>query len=512
MQITSKSFWLPLNQSSPNSVVDAISNAAISIPKGSAVAINCAAFRGSPAVSENLVNDLTNITCAKLSIFKTNALGALLYSGTVAFADFNNPSCSFANFNTQQDFQFGFKLTSDETNWTLGSGWNGAIWFSIEVLTTNGPVILGIGTGSVFATGDTAGETVVNNPTYLTAAQIAAAYDALGTAATARAAAIAAAQAYTNAAVPQFFANSSDFPETGVTGVLYVAINGSGTAPALYLWSGSAYVSVGKEGVLSLGGATGAITLGSGLSISGGVLSSSGGGGGGSPTGFQIGLEAYWTLNNTLVDATGNGNLLALVGSGSAFITDPVIGGGVKAFSSCDSSSVFRHLVSSSVFCTGPWSLRLGFLLNTGVGLPSYPSLFQTNSGAPTSHSVQYVLGSHGGGDQATNRLNWNNSGLFLGTDQAPTTGVWHQILLTFDPTLGLSWYLDDASALVYQDTSWGDLTFAALVLGAGVSGGCNALLKEVGLWNLCFSSSDALSLWNSGTLLTYSQLSTSTE
>jgi hypothetical protein len=172
--ITNKTFWLPLDQTSNQEVVDAVSGNSISIPIGNAVGVNCAAFFGDPKTAANL-DSLTGVTSMTLSIHKSDASGDLLYQGTVASASFNNPGCTYANWGNQSDYQFGFALAPTDTNWSI-TGTSQNIWWSINAQTANGPVLLGTGVGTIFLSGLSATpSTVVNDPTYLTADQVAAA-------------------------------------------------------------------------------------------------------------------------------------------------------------------------------------------------------------------------------------------------------------------------------------------------------------------------------------------------
>jgi hypothetical protein len=173
MQLTAKTFWLPLNQATQEDVVDAVSNAAMAIPTGNAVTINCAAFTGDPSVAANL-DTITNVTSATLDIYQNNAAGTLLYEGTVPYASFNNPVCTYANWSTQADYQFGFQLTPTQTNWTISSPATELdIWWSITLQTSAGPITIGQGAGTVYLSGlSETPSTVVNNPTYYTAAQV----------------------------------------------------------------------------------------------------------------------------------------------------------------------------------------------------------------------------------------------------------------------------------------------------------------------------------------------------
>jgi hypothetical protein len=176
MQLAAKTFWLPLNQATTNQVVDAVSNAAMAIPTGNAVNINCACFTGDPSVAANL-DSITNVSSATLDIYLNNAQGTLLYQGTVASSAFNNVGCTYANWSQQQDYQFGFQLTPTQTNWTISAPATAiTIWWSITLQTTAGPITIGQGAGSVYLSGlSQTPSTVVNNPTYMTGAQVTAA-------------------------------------------------------------------------------------------------------------------------------------------------------------------------------------------------------------------------------------------------------------------------------------------------------------------------------------------------
>jgi len=178
MQIRGKSFWLALNQSSGNSTTDAFSGSQVAIPRGNWVRFLCALFVGDPTKAANFVDDISNIQSATLVIRKSSATGDLLYQATQAFAAFDNPACAFADWASRASRQFSFLLTDAQTNWTLGGGWDGTIYFVVGLVTAaEGPITVASGKGSVFEDGiGDAPDTVVENPAYLTEAQSDARY------------------------------------------------------------------------------------------------------------------------------------------------------------------------------------------------------------------------------------------------------------------------------------------------------------------------------------------------
>lgn len=198
------------------------------------------------------------------------------------------------------------------------------------------------------------------------------------------------------------------------------------------------------------------------------------------------GCVAYWTLDNTLTDATGNG--YTLTNNGATYTASGKINGTYDFDGSNDYLS--SSLLISNSPCTFSCWVKWGGKTST----------------------VNAILGTYtsGGSVGMSLLINTNGTVIFQGglsntTSSAISSGVWYHIVGVRTTTQTIL-YLDGSAVATLTGSPNSTQTST---LSIGRSGDYNGwyfdgTIDEVGIWNRALSSTEVSQLWNSRNGLQY--------
>jgi hypothetical protein len=217
------------------------------------------------------------------------------------------------------------------------------------------------------------------------------------------------------------------------------------------------------------------------------------GGGGGSST-LWDGLEAYWTLDNTTDDATGNGHNLTLFNGltyGSGVINEGL------DFDNVNDYATAITLGSAFSAPTSAHSYSAWVYPPTTAGI--YDFIIQNgNNGMGTSLVLQ----------QNKVRFVYRGANSVIGGSNDPiNTGQWNHVVSTYDGAGNLNIYVNgvlDFSTSI----SWTDGTGTCnTVIGSylGTNHYMNGEVDEVGAWTRELTPTEVTELYNGGSALQFS-------
>jgi len=226
---------------------------------------------------------------------------------------------------------------------------------------------------------------------------------------------------------------------------------------------------------------------------------------GGGSLGLQTNLGSFFSLDNTLADATGN--VTNLTNNGTVTFVSPP-GGGLPAVTNCAkfvsaSSQFLSHADATGINVAGiDFSLQFWFFVTA-----STKTFATKNSGGFGSreYGLDYPFGS--GGSNPV-RADINNS-LTLTTANF-STNAWHHAVLTYNATTkGAILYVDGSSAAT---GTAGNNPAGTSQLNLGADGSNTPLydgnLALFGTWrSRILSAGDVTLLFNSGAGLSYAAM-----
>ncbi len=147
MQLTPRSFWFSLNQTGWVKLSDALTGAALTLPRANTTRFLFGFFNGDIRRADKFASDLSNVQSCTLVLRRSDETGDLLYVRTLTASEFHNPSCSYSAWSSQSDWQVGFELSSQETNWEPLPDWDERLWIAVEIMLADGSeVTVGHGT------------------------------------------------------------------------------------------------------------------------------------------------------------------------------------------------------------------------------------------------------------------------------------------------------------------------------------------------------------------------------
>lgn len=227
---------------------------------------------------------------------------------------------------------------------------------------------------------------------------------------------------------------------------------------------------------------------------------------GSSSLGLQTNLGAFYSLDNTLSDSTGNVTDLTN-NNVVTFVSPP--GAGLSAVSQCGnfvsgSSQYLSHANDTNLNIVGQdfslqcWFYTTGntvtFVSKNSGGFGSIEYALSYTFGTGASNPVQGAVGNYG----ALTSANVANS-------------VWRHVILTFNNTSKATvLYVDGASAATSTGSGTGPGGTSQFNIGATGGPGTymNGNLALVGVWkNRILSAGDVTALYNSGNGLSYAAM-----
>ena len=214
-------------------------------------------------------------------------------------------------------------------------------------------------------------------------------------------------------------------------------------------------------------------------------------------------LVAWWDLNNSTVDQTGNGYTLTSHAN-SAFALDPVFS---SIYTARINASALSYLSNSAISLVGPWSVTaMWYAIDNGQSA-EYPSVLALGDNG--GNYLTEPIGDHtSSGGWIYSNAEAANYGQF---NSAPLTS-WNQSVITNDPAKGMCWYINGVKVF-YNSGGGYNRNFTGIDLGAsgGQAGNAyseyNGYLKQCGVWNRVLNYSDIIKLNNNKKPLTFSQL-----
>ena len=219
-----------------------------------------------------------------------------------------------------------------------------------------------------------------------------------------------------------------------------------------------------------------------------------------------------WTFNNTLADASGNGNDGTLIGGGTAtYVAGPVAG--TYGISLTNQEVMNAAASNLPIAANSPWSINLW--LNLGSAVPAYTWIGGFgNPAGPYAGGCERGLLSNG------NLYFWGY-GADLGTSTPYyTDNSWHMYTVTYSGATGtsgsdtVSMYLD--SALVASGPE--SFSTAAATVEAGSfaptdpwNSSFTGSIADFSVWNNCLSGAQVSRLQANPSLTTFTQVWTGT-
>lgn len=226
---------------------------------------------------------------------------------------------------------------------------------------------------------------------------------------------------------------------------------------------------------------------------------------GGGSLGLQTSLGAFYSLDNTLVDATGN--MSALTNNNSVTFSSP--GGTLTAVTNAaifaSASSKYLSVAAATAINMGATSFSLSFwYYNTGGGgavpISKYVGFgngdFETNSSFTGGASPVTFAACKG-----------NNTAISSGNQ---TQSTWHHYVFTYNSSGGAQNIYVDGSPVANNTVSNAPSGTGNLNIGANAAPGAyiDGRMALVGLWKgRVLTSGDASLLWNSGAGLSYAAM-----
>lgn len=220
--------------------------------------------------------------------------------------------------------------------------------------------------------------------------------------------------------------------------------------------------------------------------------------------GLQTSLGAFYSLDNTLVDATGN--MADLTNNGSVTFSSP--GGTLTAVTNAGifasaSSQYLSVAAASAINMSGSFSVSFWYY-NTGGG-----------GAIPIAKYVGF-----GNGDlDCASTFTGGSSPISLGSNRSTSTLVasgnqtqntWHNYVFTYNSTGNAQFLYVDGTQAATNTGGAAPSGTGNLHIGANMTPGSyiDGRMALVGLWKgRVLSSSDASLLWNSGAGLSYSAM-----
>jgi hypothetical protein len=204
---------------------------------------------------------------------------------------------------------------------------------------------------------------------------------------------------------------------------------------------------------------------------------------------------AYWTLDNTLTDATGNGN--TLTNNGATYTTSGKINGAYNFDGNNDYLSR-NSFLSGQSFSFSVWvkfdTLAESTGINSIIG-------YRIDTG---NFNWKFITVSNAG--VATFYIRAGAGTLYAVTGTTTiTTGNWFHIVGTFDGTVGKLYINNNL-----EDTETGTPgTFGATGIAIGTQLGrltdyTDGIIDEVGVWTRALTAAEVTELYNSGNGLQY--------
>jgi hypothetical protein len=224
----------------------------------------------------------------------------------------------------------------------------------------------------------------------------------------------------------------------------------------------------------------------------------------GGSLGLQTDLGSFFSLDNTLADATGN--VTDLTNNNTVtFVTPP--GAGLAAVTNCANFVGSSSQYLSHADATGINTAGISFSLQVWVYATTTASNLSSKDGGGFG-SREYTLRCPFSGGSVPFRAETNNGGAITSANLAGST--WRHVVFTYNAsTNAMVLYVDGASAATGSSSADGAGT-STLYIGADSTPGgfYTGNLALYGTWrNRVLSAGDVTALYNSGNGLSYAAM-----